>query len=111
MSHAYREVVADYQRYLSDIDPAEPAATDRKKLLSALQSYLDAQDLETDWGQIAQVDEETLINALAMVCPFDPREKQALLEARNIRERSEILTSLFTMSGRAAHGAIPSSMQ
>lgn len=111
MTHAYREVVADYRRYLSDIDPAEPDATDREKLLSALQGYLDAQDLETDWGQMDRVDEETLVNALAMMCPFDPREKQALLEAGNIRERSEILTSLFTMSGHAARGATPSSMQ
>ncbi len=111
MTHAYREVVADYRRYLSDVDPAEPAVMDREKLLSALRSYLDAQDMETDWDRLYRVDEETLVNALAMMCPFDPREKQALLEAADIRERSEILTSLFTMGGLAARGTAPSSMQ
>lgn len=111
MTHAYREVVADYRRYLSDIDPAGPAATDRERLLSALRSYLDARDMETDWDRLHRVDEETLVNALAMMCPFDPREKQALLEAADVRERSEILTSLFTMGGLAARGTAPSSMQ
>lgn len=111
MTHAYREVVADYRRYLSDIDPGEPAAMDRRKLLSALRSYLDARGMETDWGRLQRADGETLVNALAMTCPFDPRERQALLEAADVRERAELLTSLLAMGGLTAHEAAPSSMQ
>ncbi len=110
-AHAYREVVADYGRYLSDIEPAGAAAADRGKLLSAFRAYLAARGLETDWRQMDRADEETLVNTLAMMCPFDPREKQALLEAADIRARAELLTSLLTMNGFAARAAAPSSLQ
>lgn len=111
MSLSYRQVVADYERYMSDLDPNSEPQTDREKLLGALQDYLDARELGTDWAQIHDVGDETLINALAMMCPFEPREKQALLEASDVAERSEILIALFTMSGIASGGEAPSSMQ
>ena len=111
MTQSYREVVADYEGYMSDLDPAPPSGTDREELLATLKTYLDTRDLDTDWAQISDVEDETLINALAMMCPFDPREKQALLEAPGLAERSEVLTALFTMSGLAASGEPPSSIQ
>ena len=47
----YRQVVADYERYLSDLDPAPPVQMDRDQLLSTLKTFLDARELETDWRQ------------------------------------------------------------
>ena len=76
-----------------------------------MKNYLDARDLDTDWSQINDVEDETLINALAMMCPFDPREKQALLEAPGLAERAEVLMALFKMGGLAAGGVAPSSIQ
>ena len=32
-----------------------------------------------------------------MICPFESREKQALLETQNMSERSKLLTSLIEM--------------
>ena len=111
MKQEYREVIADYEGYLLDLDPPPPSGTDREELLSTLKNYLDARDLDTDWAQINDVEDETLINALAMMCPFDPREKQALLEAPALAERAEVLMALFKMSGLAAGGEAPSSIQ
>ena len=111
MKREYREVIADYEGYLLDLDPPPPSGTDREELLSTLKNYLDARDLDTDWAQINDVEDETLINALAMMCPFDPREKQALLEAPGLAERAEVLMALFKMSGLAAVGEAPSSIQ
>jgi Lon protease-like protein len=101
MAHGYREVIANYENFLSDLDPSPPSGTNREDLLTALKNYLDARELETDWEQVDDIDEETLINALAMMCPFDPREKQALLEAPGLAQRSEALIALFKMGGVA----------
>ena len=111
MTHEYREVIADYEGYLPDLGPSPPSGTDRGELLSILKNYLDARDLDTDWSRINDVEDETLINALAMMCPFDPREKQALLEAPRLVERAEILMALFKMGGLYAGGLAPSSIQ
>lgn len=99
MIHDYREIVANYESFLSDLDPPKSSGADREELLAALKNYLDARELDTDWAQLDDVDEETLINALAMMCPFDPREKQALLEAVDLTQRFETLIALFKMGG------------
>ena len=111
MTHGYREVIADYEGYLPDLDPPPPSETNREALFSALKNYLDVRDLDTDWAQINDVEDETLINALAMMCPFDPREKQALIEAPGLAERAEVLMALLKMSGLAAGGEAPTSVQ
>lgn len=111
MAHNYRQVIANYDRYLSDLDPAEGTGMSRDRLLFALKAYLDSRDMETDWSQIHDVEDETLINALAMMCPFEPREKQALLEAPSLTERAEILIALMTMGGAAATAEAPTSVQ
>ena len=64
------------------------------------------------WRQTGdRVDDETLVNALAMMCPFEPREKQALLEASGLAERADILIALFRMSGMSPGGDAPSLVQ
>ena len=39
-----------------------------------------------------------LVTSLAMACPFDPPEKQALLEAMTLSERAETLITILRMS-------------
>ncbi len=55
----------------------------RERLLAALKAYLNSRDMKADWDSVLTAPGEALINALAMMCPFDPAEKQALLEAQN----------------------------
>ena len=60
--------------------------------------------MKADWQSVMSAPAETLVNALAMLCPFEPAEKQALLEARGWQERVATLVALLEMSGIAPAG-------
>ncbi len=96
----YRQVIADYADFSSDFgnpEPLRPAM--RAELEDALRTYLDAQNLSADWDAVSNADDESLINSLASVCPFDPAEKQALLEAESVPARAATLSALMALSG------------
>jgi len=69
-------------------------AVDRKALLSALASFLKANDLKADWDGIENAPNEALVNALAMMSPYGAAEKQAMLEAADLKTRAEILVAV-----------------
>ena len=84
---------------------------DRSGLLAVLQNYLTAQNLSADWKSVENAPCETLVNSLAMILPFTPEEKQALLEAPDISERAEILTTLMQMAAVDGGGGFDTSVQ
>jgi Lon protease-like protein len=99
---AFRQVAADYSDFARDLkleheDIAESAVS-RDKLVKALKPYLTEHAMQTDWKSIEEAPAETLVNALSMICPFDAREKQALLEARDVKERADALIAMLEMS-------------
>jgi hypothetical protein len=57
--------------------------------------------MQADWNSVMTAPGEALINALAMMCPFDPAEKQALLEATNVPERASTLITLLEIGGES----------
>jgi len=63
-------------------------------LLKALTAFLKANDLKADWEGIESAPNEALVNALAMMSPYDPAEKQAMLEAPDLKTRAEILIAI-----------------
>src|SRR5258708_226214 len=67
---------------------------DRESLLKALSDFLKANDLKADWDGIEKAPNEALVNALAMMSPYGPAEKQALLEAPDLKTRAEILVAV-----------------
>ena len=69
-------------------------AVDRKAVLAALSDFLKANDLKADWAGIESASNEALVNALAMMSPYDPAEKQAMLEAPDLKTRAEILVAV-----------------
>lgn len=71
---------------------------DRSAVLDTFRAYLDAHNLEADWDSVASASNETLINALAMMAPFGAAEKQALLEAPDLKSRAETLVAITEMS-------------
>jgi uncharacterized protein len=77
---------------------AEETAVDRTAVLRTFRAYLDAHDLDVDWESVGRASNETLINALAMMAPFGPAEKQALLEAPTLKARAETLVALTEMA-------------
>jgi hypothetical protein len=67
---------------------------DRKTLLRTLSEFLKANNLKADWQGIENAPNEALVNALAMMSPYDTAEKQALLEAPDLKTRAEILIAV-----------------
>jgi uncharacterized protein len=67
---------------------------DRAALLRALRAYLTAHNMETDWDSISSASTEILVNALSMMSPYGPREKQALLEAPDLKARADTLIAI-----------------
>ena len=83
------------QPFLSDLKEAEEApAVNRDALLAAFRAYLDANSLEADWESVERARNHTLVNALSMMSPFGPAEKQALLEAPDLKTRAETLIAI-----------------
>ncbi|WP_431320728.1 LON peptidase substrate-binding domain-containing protein [Rhizobium sp. YTU87027] len=72
----------------------EEDAVDRAALLAAFKAYLDANKLEADWESVERASNLTLVNSLAMMSPFGPAEKQALLEAPDLKTRAETLIAI-----------------
>ncbi|GAB0116797.1 LON peptidase substrate-binding domain-containing protein [Acidisoma sp. 7E03] len=107
MQRGFRRLQVDYAPFQEDLQPpTEPWALDREPLLSALRGYFDRQGLSADWDAIAALDDEALVTALCMICPFSPSEKQALLEAETVPRRGVILLQLLTfgLHGPEAEG-------
>lgn len=108
----YRQVKADFSEFALDLAPGEGQdEVDREALLKTLKDYLTANNLEADWDGIRRAPNEALVNALAMMSPFGPREKQALLEAADLRSRAEILVAVTEMDLARARGDASSSLQ
>jgi Lon protease-like protein len=100
----YRRVIADYDRFADDLaEDAEPHI-DRARLMLALTGYLQVQGISADWDTIKDTSDERLVTALSMLCPFQPSEKQALLECPTLHERGRVMTALIEMAliGHAA---------
>jgi Lon protease-like protein len=93
----YRRVVADWSRFRKDIDAPETIKLDRARLVGQLRRYAEAKGISGDWDSIQSTPDERLVTSLAMICPFKPSEKQAILEAGSLAARAELLQALFEM--------------
>jgi Lon protease-like protein len=112
LAKPYRICTVAYDAFLGDfVAGAGEDEVDRQGLLKALKTYLDARDLKADWPAVASSSNETLVNALAVVSPFGPEEKQALLEAADLKTRTEILVALAEMELAASAGGSGSTLQ
>jgi len=66
----------------------------REDIMIAFKNYLNANDMDADWDTVEKADTETLITALCMMSPYDPAEKQALLEAHTLKDRADTLIAI-----------------
>ncbi|WP_137157697.1 LON peptidase substrate-binding domain-containing protein [Rhizobium sp. FKL33] len=93
------------------IEPDDDPAVDRDALLSAFRNYLDANKLEVDWEAVGKTSNRTLVNSLSMMAPFGPREKQALLEAPDLKTRAETLVAMTEIVLAKAFGDAARTLQ
>jgi len=92
----YRQVRASFDAFEADLkEDGGPSGLDRDTFLAALGRYLDHRGLGIEWETAENAPVDALVNSLAMGLPFDPAEKQALLEAVTIEERAAALTALL----------------
>ncbi|MFW5881236.1 MAG: LON peptidase substrate-binding domain-containing protein, partial [Roseicyclus sp.] len=101
----YRRCDVTWDGFSADMGGVErDEAFDRPAFLALLGRYFEAMSLSTDWDSLKEAEDELLINSLSMLCPFDPEEKQALLEAPSLSTRRETLVTLleFALRGGAA---------
>ncbi len=98
MRHGYRRIRADYTGYLGDLDlSSRPIGLEREGLLTALRAYFAHRNVDANWDAIRRMDDDVLVVTLAMACPFEPAEKQALLEAPTDQDRATTLLTLLQM--------------
>jgi uncharacterized protein len=93
----YRRVVPAWDDFADDRTPDE-AGFDRPRLAQGLRAFFDQRQVQADWDAIERAPGEHLVTSIAMMCPFAPNEKQALLEAKTLAERARLLTALIEMS-------------
>jgi hypothetical protein len=101
MRDGYRRVRPDYTRFAADMQPSPNIPIERQRLLSSLKGYFELQNIAADWDALIKAPDERLITTLAMVCPFDPAEKQVLLESPDIAQQCKMLIGFIESTLRA----------
>ena len=92
---AYRQCRVTFAPFANDFVARKGEhAVDREALLHALRGFLEANNLKADWEGIENAPNEALVNALAMMSPYGAAEKQALLEAPDLKTRAEVLVAI-----------------
>lgn len=100
----YRLVKVSYQRYALDrAAPEQIPARLRDEFLDVLREYFQYRSLSADWNAIDQAADDLLVNSLAMGCPFEPNEKQALLEAVTLTARTQTMKTIMEFSLANSH--------
>ncbi|NBN65854.1 peptidase S16 [Microvirga tunisiensis] len=91
----FRQAACDFAPFARDLETgAGESEVDREGLLRAFRAYLDAHGMEADWDSVDKAETEVLVNALCMMSPYGPAEKQAMLEAVDLKTRAETLVAI-----------------
>jgi Lon protease-like protein len=94
----YRRVRGDMAPFVADLDLSpKPIEVVRDTMMTALRGYFTHRGVEANWDAIKRLTDDNLVITLAMVCPFEPAEKQALLEAGTAADQAEMLLTLLRM--------------
>jgi uncharacterized protein len=98
----YRRVHGEFAPYRADLDvEARPIEVPTEQLLAALRRYFAHRGIDANWAAIERLSDAVLVMTLSMICPFEPAEKQALLEASAVTERAAALLTLLQMGALA----------
>ena len=72
----------------------------RASLETESRRFAEQQGYQIDWEQVGRLDDESLVNGIAQIAPFDAAAKQALLEASDLEARAELIIQLLGFFGR-----------
>ncbi|MCC6597679.1 MAG: LON peptidase substrate-binding domain-containing protein [Alphaproteobacteria bacterium] len=94
----YRIVTVDWQPYEKDSKAFKCLNLDRAHLNALLRLYFSKQEMICDWEAVDGAADDKLITCLAMICPFEPQERQALLEAACCKTRADLFMSMLELA-------------
>ena len=94
----YRRVVPEWDQFARDLQGEDEPRFDRERLMRGLRAYFQQHQISADWDAISSVAGERLVTSVAMICPFEPNEKQALLEAADLDDRARLLMAVVEMA-------------
>ncbi len=91
----YRQCKVEFEEFASDLVSEDDSLIDRDNVIATLKQFTEKRNMRVDWSDIDKAKTTVLINAMAMMGPFAANEKQALLEAPDIRSRADTLTAII----------------
>ncbi len=104
----FRNMTVSWSDYLKDMDPVGCLDVHRGSLIGNLKTYFGRNDITCDWDMLDKTDDDALITALAMICPLEPSEKQALLEAPCCQSRAKMFMAFLEMAAKSLDDENPS---
>lgn len=94
----YRQVKTNWQEFKTDIETKKCLGVDRQKLHNLLEAYFEREEMSCDFEKFEDITDGKLMTCLSMVCPFEPSEKQALLEQICCKERAKMFMTMVEMA-------------
>jgi uncharacterized protein len=95
----YRQLDVSYDSFAADLVVDNAARNvDRDGVVKAFRNFLDANSMSANWEEVEKVSTETLVNNLSQMAPYPIEEKQALLEAPDLKSRAEMLIALTELA-------------
>ena len=95
----YRTAKVDYRPFAIDlVNETGARSVNRDQLIFAFRQYLEANNMSADWNEVAAVSTEVLVNTLSLLAPYPARDKQALLEAPDLKSRADVLVALTELA-------------
>lgn len=111
-SKPYRTCAVDFAKWGDDFEGGSGEdEVDREQLLRVLKKYLETHQFRADWKAIANAPSEHLVNSLSIISPYGAEEKQALLEAADLKTRAEVLVALAEMEMASGDGGAGTTLQ
>lgn len=108
----YRQFKINCNKFIEDLKHIDETVKllDRNNLFPNLKKFLSKHNINIDLKSLDSVSDSVIVQSLSMTCPFEPNEKQVILEAENIQIRADIIYSLIEMASKGQSTSIENSV-
>ncbi|MBI37512.1 MAG: peptidase S16 [Alphaproteobacteria bacterium] len=110
LMNGFRRANTDFKQFEDDYSEETMLTSERDRLLSGLQAYFKMENMEADWETIKKTPDDRLVTSIAMVCPFEPHEKQAILESKDLTHRCKLVIGLIESALRIGDDSAPTTI-
>ena len=91
----YREFQVDYQSFVEDVENVNNKV-DANELMRKAKVFFKRSGLLLNWREFEKLDHMQKINTLAMIAPITNEEKQKLLEAISLENKTKTLENIIS---------------